>query len=80
MTGLFFGQDRVALEQKLARTSSSPEELRERGLIVGVGSEVVEQIGVLAEAGVERIMLQWLDLDDLDGLEALAAAVLTQLT
>jgi hypothetical protein len=30
----------------------------------------------LAEAGVQRIMLQWLDLDDLDGLEALAKAVL----
>jgi hypothetical protein len=30
----------------------------------------------LEEAGLQRIMLQWLDLDDLDGLEALAKAVL----
>jgi hypothetical protein len=29
-----------------------------------------------AAAGVQRIMLQWLELDDLDGLEALAQAVL----
>jgi hypothetical protein len=26
---------------------------------------------------VGRIMLQWLDLDDLDGLEALASAILS---
>ena len=35
-----------------------------------------KQLGRLAEAGVQRIMLQWLDLDDLDGLEALARGVL----
>jgi hypothetical protein len=29
-----------------------------------------------AQAGVQRIMLQWLELDDLAGLEALARAVL----
>jgi len=40
------------------------------------GEEIVAQLGAWAEAGVGRIMLQWLDLDDLDGLEALAVAVL----
>jgi hypothetical protein len=30
----------------------------------------------LAQAGVQRVMLQWLALDDLDGLAALATAVL----
>jgi hypothetical protein len=30
----------------------------------------------LKEAGLERVMLQWLDLDDLAGLESLAKAVL----
>jgi hypothetical protein len=29
--------------------------------------------------GVQRVMLQWLDLDDLDGLEAMAHTVLPQL-
>jgi alkanesulfonate monooxygenase SsuD/methylene tetrahydromethanopterin reductase-like flavin-dependent oxidoreductase (luciferase family) len=51
-------------------------ELRERGLVTGTPVEVVDQLGALAEAGVERVMLQWLDLDDLDGLGALAAGVL----
>jgi hypothetical protein len=33
----------------------------------------------LAEQGVQRVMLQWLDLDDLDRLEAMAKTVLPQL-
>jgi hypothetical protein len=32
----------------------------------------------LADAGVQRVMLQWLALDDLDRLEAMAASVLPQ--
>jgi hypothetical protein len=39
----------------------------------------VDQLGRLAEAGVQRVMLQWLNLDDLDGLEAMATGVLHQL-
>jgi hypothetical protein len=38
--------------------------------------QVSEQLARLAETGIDRVMLQWLDLDDLDGLEALATAVL----
>jgi len=37
---------------------------------------VQEQLHQLEEAGLQRIMLQWLDLDDMDGLESLAKAVL----
>ena len=37
---------------------------------------VQEQLGQLAEAGVQRVMLQWMALDDLDRLAALAEAVL----
>jgi len=37
---------------------------------------VKDQLRVLEDAGLQRIMLQWLDLDDLDGLESLAKAVL----
>jgi hypothetical protein len=37
---------------------------------------VSEQLAGLAETGIDRVMLQWLDLDNLDGLEALAKAVL----
>lgn len=47
--------------------------LRERGVVVGTGTAVVDALDRLTEAGVQRVMLQWLDLD---GLEALARAVI----
>lgn len=76
MTGTIFGRDEAEVAQKLAARDHSAEELRERGLIVGTGGQFVEQIEAYAGAGAYRIMLQWLDLDDLDGLAALAATVL----
>ncbi len=74
MTGVVFGRDDVDFHNKLG--SRSAAELREHGVIVGTPSAIVDQLGRLAEAGVQRVMLQWLDLDDLDGLEAIAHAVL----
>ena len=80
MTGCRFGANQAALDRQLA--SQSPGQtaavLRERGLVVGTPAEMVDQLGRLAEAGVQRVMLQWLDLDDLEGLTALAQQVLPQ--
>jgi alkanesulfonate monooxygenase SsuD/methylene tetrahydromethanopterin reductase-like flavin-dependent oxidoreductase (luciferase family) len=81
MTGCVFGLNQSLVEEAVeARTKGNrnPEELRQRGLVVGTPSEIVDQLGHFAEAGVQRIMLQWLDLDDLDGLEALAKHILPQ--
>lgn len=76
MAGLIFGRDAADLERQLAARGRDAAELRERGLLVGTGPELAEQLQRYAEAGVGRIMLQWLDLDDMDGLAALARAVL----
>jgi F420-dependent oxidoreductase-like protein len=76
MTGLVFGRDEADLIAKLDRNGRSLEELRRRGIIAGTASPVVEQLQELAEAGVQTVMLQWLDYDDLAGLEAFATAVL----
>ena len=76
MTGTIFGRDEAAVAQKLAERNRSAAELRERGMIVGTGPQFVEQIQAYADAGAYRIMLQWLDLDDLEGLTAMAEAVL----
>ena len=76
MTGTIFGRDDAALAEKLDERNYDAAELRERGLIVGTGAQFVEQIEAYAEAGAYRIMLQWLDLDDLAGLEAMAEVVL----
>ncbi|MFN8497721.1 MAG: TIGR03560 family F420-dependent LLM class oxidoreductase [Anaerolineae bacterium] len=74
MTGSVFGATQADVTERLAGRSA--DDLRERGIIVGTPSEVVEQLGRLAEVGVQRLMLQWLDLDDMAGLETLAAQVL----
>ncbi len=77
MTGLVFGADQAALDRRVASAgNSSVEEIKERGMIVGTPSAVIDQIGALADAGAQGLMLQWLDLADLAGLEALAKAVL----
>ncbi|MEW5988561.1 MAG: TIGR03560 family F420-dependent LLM class oxidoreductase [Chloroflexota bacterium] len=76
MTGTVFGRDQAELERKVAATGRTAGELRQRGLIVGVGTEIREQLDRLTAAGVQRVMLQWLDLDDLAGLEALAGVVM----
>lgn len=78
MTGCWFGQDDAAVAEKLNKRNFTLEKARERGIVVGTGNQIVEQLGEFAEAGVQRIMLQWLDLDDMDGLEAMATAVLPQ--
>lgn len=74
MVGLVYGRSDAELVDKLRGRPAQP--LLERGVIVGTDSAVAEQLARLAGVGVQRVMLQWLDMDDLDGLEALAHAVL----
>jgi F420-dependent oxidoreductase-like protein len=77
MTRAVFGESDADVERNLAGQSAG--KLREQGVIVGTANEVVERLGRLDEAGVERVMLQWLETDDVDGLEAMARSVLPQL-
>jgi F420-dependent oxidoreductase-like protein len=92
MTGLIFGRDRAALEQALAwherlapaAAGKSPNEQiaywrDERHLIVGTAGEVIPQIQAYAAAGVAELMLQWFNMDDLDGIHALSEQVLPRL-
>ncbi|HSQ38674.1 MAG TPA: TIGR03560 family F420-dependent LLM class oxidoreductase [Anaerolineales bacterium] len=76
MTGCVFGKDDAALREKLSARDRTLEQLHGRGIVAGNPEQVREQLGRLEEVGLERIMLQWLDLDDLEGLEALAKALL----
>jgi F420-dependent oxidoreductase-like protein len=82
MTGCVFGRDELDVRKKVeARTRGklSEHDLRQRGLVVGTAAEIADQVNRLSDAGVQRVMLQWLDLDDIPGLEALAKEVLPQL-
>ena len=76
MTGCIFGKDQAALNEKLTARKRTVAELHARGMVAGSASQVKEQLSELESVGLERVMLQWLDLDDLAGIEALAKAVL----
>lgn len=76
MTGCVFGKDEATLNQKLAQYGRTLEVLQKRGTVAGSLSAVKEQLGRLEQAGLQRIMLQWLSLDDLQSLEVLAKGIL----
>ena len=76
MTGCVFGKDETALNRKIKMYGKTLEEVRQDGIVAGSSSAIREQLTALEEAGLQRIMLQWLDLDDMEGLEALAKAIL----
>lgn len=83
MTNCVFGLDHKEVEQKVNQRTHgqrTPAELHQRGMIVGTAEEIVEQCQQLAEAGIQRVMLQWLDLDDIAGLEAMADGILVKLS
>ena len=47
--------------------------------LVGTPAEVVDQIAAQAEAGVEELMLHWVDTDDMEGLQLLGEEVLPKI-
>jgi F420-dependent oxidoreductase-like protein len=79
MTGCVFGENEQEVSTKVKKRTDgkfSADDLRKRGMIVGTSNQIADQISRLAEVGVQRVMLQWLDLDDLDGLKSLAGGIL----
>jgi len=76
MTTCIFGKNDAALNEKLSARKRTVDELHARGIVAGSASQVKAQLSELAAVGLQRIMLQWLELDDLEGLEALAKALL----
>ncbi len=85
MLGLFFARDMSELEHRIRETpgfagqslESFIEALKASATaIAGTPAMVLEQIHAYEQAGAEEVMLQWLDLDDMEGLRAFAASVL----
>lgn len=71
MTRVIIGRDQDQVDER--RGEASISELRERGVLIGTPEELRAQLRELAAAGVEVVMLQWLEgLDDIDGIESLA--------
>ena len=71
-----FGRDDQEVKRKVEERGYSEEGIEKFGMIVGTGQQIADRIGEYEEAGAQRVMLQWLDLEDQGGLEALAKAVL----
>ena len=55
------------------------DELRSNSPLVGTPAQIVDQLGAFADAGVQRVYLQLLDLSDLDHLELFAHSVMAGL-
>ena len=76
MTNILYGRDQADLDRKVRAQGSSLDEQRTRPIILGAGGEIIPQLRAYQQAGVQRIMLQWLELDDLDGIASLAETAL----
>jgi alkanesulfonate monooxygenase SsuD/methylene tetrahydromethanopterin reductase-like flavin-dependent oxidoreductase (luciferase family) len=76
MIGVVFGRRPADVEAALRARGRTREELRARGAIVGTPEETPEQLAALQAAGLDEVMLQWLELDDLDGLALLGRTVI----
>lgn len=76
MTGCVFGKDDAALRKKLDMYGETVDELQARGIVAGSLSAIQGQLKTLEQAGLQRIMLQWLDLEDLESLQVLAERIL----
>jgi F420-dependent oxidoreductase-like protein len=88
----FFGHTEDALFRRVQRAREWDEELAplsleealetlrtEWGAIAGPPEVVIEQIHAYEQAGVEELMLEWFDLDDIESAEAFATDVLLHL-
>lgn len=88
----FFGHTEDVLTRRVQRARGWDDELASLpleetletlrtgwGAIAGSPEVVIEQIHAYEQAGVEELMLQWLDVDDIEGAEAFATDVLLRL-
>jgi F420-dependent oxidoreductase-like protein len=73
------GADEAEIARRAASIGREVEELRTNGM-AGTPAELVEKLERFAEAGMGRIYLQVLDLDDLEHLDLLAEQVLPAAT
>ncbi len=73
-----FREHSAILDTLLIQAGRKPGDVKRtlmRGPTLG-GDSVIEQLPAYEEAGVEELMVQWFELDDIDGLRAFARRVL----
>ena len=70
---------RARSPRRAAAIGREVDELRGNSPLVGTPDEIVDKLAPFAEAGVQRVYLQLLDMSDLDHLELFATEVIPQL-
>ncbi len=75
-TNTTFGKTDADLKARLDAKGVTVEAAWERGMTVGTASQMIDRFGEWQEAGVDRLLLQWLDLDDTESIEMIARDVL----
>ncbi len=91
MLALLFGRDTDELERQLDRRRGTPElanksleeaieAIEARGYaLIGTPQRIIQRVQFLASIGVDELMLQWFEMDDIDRLRAFAQSVLPHL-
>ncbi len=91
MGAFLIGENGAALERRAKKiqeyvppraaipTTTLPDVLRKEGWLVGSPEEIAGQMRDLAAEGIERIMLQFFDQEDLDALHLVAQEVIPRL-
>jgi F420-dependent oxidoreductase-like protein len=70
------GRDDAEIARRAAAIGREVDELRSNSAAVGTPEEIAAKLGGYAEAGVQRVYLQLLDMSDLDHLEFFADQVI----
>ncbi len=90
MLSFTFGRDMDEVDRHLGWRLDNPnyagksleaviDDLNKDGAIVGTPDMIVEQINAYGRVGADELVLQWMDLDDIDGLRAFATSVLPRI-
>jgi F420-dependent oxidoreductase-like protein len=69
------GRDESEIARRAAAIGREVDELRSNSPLVGTPDEIVDRLTPFADAGVQRVYLQVLDMSDLDHLELFAEVV-----
>ncbi len=72
------GSDEAELTRRATAIGRDLDELRANSPLVGTPEEIANRLGEFAEAGVQRVYLQLLDMSDLDHLSLFAAEVMAR--
>ena len=72
------GSDEAELNRRATAIGRDLDELRANSPLVGTPEEIANRLGEFAEAGVQRVYLQLLDMSDLDQLSLFAAEVMAR--